>query len=90
MVSPKTLSVLIVHHAPVTRFGLTALLKSSRGFKVVGETSSATVARRLFAEIQPDLVILGLTLQHGDGISLLRDFRKMNPGRTHARPHGTR
>jgi len=79
MVSPKTLSVLIVHHAPVTRFGLTALLKSSRGFKVVGETSSATVARRLFAEIQPDLVILGLTLQHGDGISLLRDFRKMNP-----------
>jgi DNA-binding NarL/FixJ family response regulator len=32
----------------------------------------------LFSEIQPDLVILSLTLQHGDGISLLRDFRKMN------------
>ncbi|HEX4707455.1 MAG TPA: response regulator transcription factor [Candidatus Udaeobacter sp.] len=79
MISPKTLSVLVVHHAPVTRFGLTTLLKSSRGFKVVGETSSAPVARRLFTEIQPDLVILSLTLQHGDGISLLRDFRKMNP-----------
>jgi DNA-binding NarL/FixJ family response regulator len=78
MISPKTLSVLVVHHAPVTRFGLTTLLKSSRGFKVVGETSLAPVARRLFSEIQPDLVILGLTLQHGDGISLLRDFRKMN------------
>jgi DNA-binding NarL/FixJ family response regulator len=78
MISPKTLSVLVVHHAPVTRFGLTTLLKSNRGFKVVAETNSAPVARRLFAEIQPDLVILGLTLQHGDGISLLRDFRKMN------------
>ena len=78
MISPKTLSVLVVHHAPVTRFGLTILLKSSRGFKVVGETGSAPVARRLFTEIQPDLVILSLTLQHGDGISLLRDFRKMN------------
>ena len=78
MISPKTLSVLVVHHAPVTRFGLTTLLKSSRGFKVVAETSLAPVARRLFAEIQPDLVILSLTLQHGDGISLLRDFRKMN------------
>ena len=54
------------------------LLKSSRGFKVVGEASSAPVALRLFTEIQPDLVILSLTLQHGDGISLLRDFRKMN------------
>ena len=79
MIPPKKLSVLIVHHAPVTRFGLTTLLKSSTGFKVVGETSSAPVARRLFTEIQPDLVILSLTLQHGDGISLLRDFRKMNP-----------
>jgi DNA-binding NarL/FixJ family response regulator len=79
MIAPKTLSVLVVHHAPVTRFGLTTLLKSSRGFKVVGEASSAPVARRLFSEIQPDLVILSLTLQHGDGISLLRDFRKMNP-----------
>jgi DNA-binding NarL/FixJ family response regulator len=78
MISPKTLSVLVVHHAPVTRFGLTALLKSSRGFKSVAETSSAPVARRLFNEVQPDLVILSLTLQNGDGISLLRDFRKMN------------
>ena len=78
MIAPRKLSVLIVHHAPVTRFGLMTLLKSSRGFKVVGEASSAPVALRLFTEIQPDLVILSLTLQHGDGISLLRDFRKMN------------
>ena len=54
-IPPKKLSGLIVHHAPVTRFGLTSLLKSSRGFKVVGETSSAPVALRLFSEIQPDL-----------------------------------
>jgi len=78
MIPPKKLSVLIVHHAPVTRFGLATLLKSNRGFKVVGETSSVPIARRLFTEMQPDLVILSLTLQHGDGISLLRDFRKMN------------
>jgi DNA-binding NarL/FixJ family response regulator len=78
MIPPKKLSVLIVHHAPLTRFGLTALLKSNRGFKVVGQTSSVPVARHLFTETQPNLVILSLTLQHGDGISLLRDFRKMN------------
>ena len=75
MISPKKLSVLIVHHAPVTRFGLMTLLKSSRGFKVVGETGSAPVALRLFTEIQPDLVILSLTLQHESEITAFEATR---------------
>lgn len=79
MVSPKKLSVLIAHHAPVMRFGLTALINSSRGFKVIGETAEAPVARRLFTEKTPDLVVLSLTLHEGDGIALLKDFKKMNP-----------
>lgn len=79
MISPNKLSVLIVHHAPLLRFGLTTLIKSSRQFKVIGETGEAPVARRLFAEDSPDLVVLSLTLHHGDGISLMKDFRRMNP-----------
>lgn len=78
MVPPKKLSVLIVHHAPLTRFGLAALIKASRHFKVIGETGEAPVARRMFTENAPDLVILSLTLQRGDGIALLKDFRKLN------------
>ena len=79
MVSLKKLTVLIVHHAPVMRFGLTALIKSNPHFKVIGETGEAPVARRLFADGAPDLVVLSLTLQHGDGIVLLKDLRKLNP-----------
>jgi two-component system, chemotaxis family, chemotaxis protein CheY len=79
MPPPKKLSVLIIHHAPVTRFGLTMLIKSSRHFEVIGESGEAPVARRLFAQNAPDLVVLSLTLYHGDGISLLKDFKKMNP-----------
>ncbi|MBA3833142.1 MAG: response regulator transcription factor [Chthoniobacterales bacterium] len=79
MVSLKKLSVLIAHHAPVMRFGLTALINSSGRFKVIGETGEAPVARRLFTEKTPDLVVLSLTLHEGDGIGLLKDFKKMNP-----------
>ena len=75
----KKLSVLIVHHAPLTRFGLTSLIRSSRRFKVIGETGEAPVARRMFTANEPDLVVLSLTLQHGDGITLLKDFKKLNP-----------
>ena len=79
MSSIKKLSVLILHHSPLMRFGLTTLIASSRCFKVLGDTGEATVARRLFTENTPDLVVLSLTLHHGDGIALLKDFKKMNP-----------
>jgi DNA-binding NarL/FixJ family response regulator len=79
MSSPKKLSVLIAHHAPLMRFGLTKLLQSDPRFKVVANTGEAPVARRLFSELMPDLAVLSLTLQHGDGISLLKDFRKLKP-----------
>ena len=64
-------SVLIVHHAPLMRFGLTKLVQSKRQFTVIGNTGEAPVARRLFAEMMPDLAVLSLTLQHGDGIRRL-------------------
>ena len=79
MTSPKMPTVLVVHHAPLTRFGLTTLITSSRQFKVIGETGEAPLARRLFTENTPNLVVLSLTLHKGDGISLLKDFKKMNP-----------
>ena len=33
----------------------------------------------MFTENAPDLVVLSLTLQRGDGIALLKDFKKLNP-----------
>lgn len=64
------------------RFALTTLVRSQPQFRIAGETGEAPIARRLFAESQPDLVVLSLTLQHGDGFGLLKDFRRMN---SHAR-----
>jgi DNA-binding NarL/FixJ family response regulator len=61
------------------RFGLTKLVQSSRRFRVIGDTGDAPVAIRMFTENAPNLVVLSLTLRHGDGIALLKDFKKMNP-----------
>jgi DNA-binding NarL/FixJ family response regulator len=38
----------------------------------------APIARELFIQHQPELVVLGLTLHGGDGIELIKDFRKLN------------
>ena len=78
MPPPGNKLVLIAHYAPVTRVGLVALLEASRRFTIVGATGHAPTARQLFCEKQPQLVVLSLTLQDGDGISLLKDFKKID------------
>jgi DNA-binding NarL/FixJ family response regulator len=57
MVPLKKLSVLIVHHAPLTRFGLTSLIKTSRRFKLIGHTGEAPAARQMFTKNAPDQVL---------------------------------
>jgi DNA-binding NarL/FixJ family response regulator len=75
---PEKMSVLIVHHSPLMRFALTTLIKSNHQFIVIAETGEAPVARQLFAEKMPAIVVLSLSIQRGDGIALLKDFKRMN------------
>jgi DNA-binding NarL/FixJ family response regulator len=70
--------VLVVHSAPLVRFGLAGLLDGSERFAVCAQTDNAPLARSMFVEHQPQLVIVGLTLQGGSGIELIRDFRRLN------------
>jgi DNA-binding NarL/FixJ family response regulator len=55
------------------------LLMQSGRFAVCGQTDTASTARELFEQHQPDLVVTGLTLRGGDGIGLIKDFRKLHP-----------
>jgi DNA-binding NarL/FixJ family response regulator len=72
-------NVLIVHGSPVTRLGLTILLAESGRFAICGQADTASVARDLFEQFHPQLVVTGLTLRGGDGIGLIKDFRKLHP-----------
>ncbi len=71
-------NVFIVHSVPVIRFGLAGLIASSQRFAVCAETDDVPTARKLFTQHSPELVVLGLTLHGGDGIELIKDFRRLN------------
>lgn len=71
--------VLVIHTSPVTRLGLTILLGESGRFVVCAQTNTASTARELFEQHRPELVVTGLTLHGGDGIGLIKDFRKSYP-----------
>jgi DNA-binding NarL/FixJ family response regulator len=74
---PIKTKVLIAHCAPLVRFGLAGLVDLHEAFAVCAQTDAAPIARAMFVEHQPQLVILGLTLHGGDGIELIRDFRRL-------------
>jgi DNA-binding NarL/FixJ family response regulator len=70
--------VLIIHHAPLVRSGLALLIERSGRFAVCAQTGDAPTAREMFVEHQPQFAVLGLTLNHGNGIELIKDFRRLN------------
>ena len=45
--------VLIVHHTPLVRSGLTALIEANDRFAVCAETDDAPTAREMFVQHQP-------------------------------------
>jgi DNA-binding NarL/FixJ family response regulator len=67
-----------VHHAPLVRSGLAALIDASERYIVCAQTDDGPTAREMFVEHQPLLIVLGLTLHRGDGIELLKHFRTLN------------
>ena len=72
------IKTLIIHHLPLVRSGLVALIEASGRFVICGETDDAPIGREMFFKHQPRVVALGLTLRRGDGIDLIKDFRRIN------------
>jgi DNA-binding NarL/FixJ family response regulator len=70
--------VLIVHHAPLVRSGLAALIDTSERYMVCAQTDDGPTAREMFVQQQPAFIVLGLTLHRGDGIELIKHFRTLN------------
>jgi DNA-binding NarL/FixJ family response regulator len=55
------------------------LLMQCGRYEVCAQADAASAARELFEQHQPELVVTGLTLRGGDGIGLIKDFRKLYP-----------
>ena len=70
--------VLIVDDHPLTRDALAALL-AQQGFDVVGDADSGDRAIVEAARLQPDLVLLDLTMPGMDGLTALPRIREQSP-----------
>jgi DNA-binding NarL/FixJ family response regulator len=71
--------VLIVDDHPAVRFGLRLLLERE-GLTVVGEADSLEAARQMAATSRPDLAIVDLSLGDEDGLELLAELGRGEPG----------
>jgi DNA-binding NarL/FixJ family response regulator len=72
------IKVLIIHHAPLIRSGLVALIEATGRFAVCGETDDVPTGREMLLKLQPRVVGLGLTLRRGSGFELIKDIRRLN------------
>jgi DNA-binding NarL/FixJ family response regulator len=70
--------ILIVDDHPLTRDALAALL-AQQGFAVVGEAASGEEAIDEVERLQPDLVLLDLTMPGMDGLTALPRLREQAP-----------
>ena len=71
--------ILIVDDHPLTRDALSSLLAAG-GFDVVGEAADGAAALELAQSLQPDLVLLDLSMPGLDGLSALPRLRAAAPG----------
>ena len=70
--------ILIVDDHPLTRDALAALL-AANGFDVIGEASGGVEAIAIARELQPDLVLLDLSMPEMDGLDALPLIREASP-----------
>src|SRR5919198_6622154 len=71
--------ILIVDDHPLTREALSSLLRA-HGFDVVGVASDGAEAVEEVGRLQPDLVLLDLSMPGVDGLTALPRLREAAPG----------
>ena len=71
----KKATVLLVDDHPIVRQGLTQLINQEPDLAVCGHAADANSAFHAIATYRPDIVILDISLDGPDGLSVLKDIR---------------
>jgi two-component system, chemotaxis family, chemotaxis protein CheY len=70
--------ILVVDDAAFMRMMIKDIL-TKNGFEVVAEAADGLQALEKFKEYQPDLVTMDITMPEMDGITSLKEIKKINP-----------
>jgi DNA-binding NarL/FixJ family response regulator len=73
--SPEAKRIVIVDDHPLFRKGLEQLINSESSFAVCGEADNAGQAMDVIRNLNPDLVIVDLSLPGANGIELIKNIR---------------
>ena len=70
--------ILVVDDAAFMRMMIKDIL-TKNGYEVVGEAADGAQAVEKYKEVQPDLVTMDITMPEMDGITALKEIKKINP-----------
>lgn len=75
--SPEARSrILIVDDQTILREGLRALLESDAALQVVGAVDDGAEAVRLVGAVNPDLVLIDISMRNTDGLGTIREIKR--------------
>jgi DNA-binding NarL/FixJ family response regulator len=73
---PMTTRILLVDDHPIVREGLRTVLQRRPGCEVVGEASNGMEAIEKAESLQPDVIVLDITMPKMNGLEVCRILRK--------------
>src|SRR5579862_4298217 len=75
-----TIRILVVDDHPIVRQGLKTLLEGHSGWQVVGEASDGAEAVEKARDLNPDVMVLDVTMPRMNGLEACRLLRSQAPG----------
>ncbi len=75
----RTTRLLIVDDHPLVRSGIISIIQMESDLQVCGEAEDQAKAMELVAEMEPDLVLVDISLKNSNGLNLLKDLSQNYP-----------
>jgi DNA-binding NarL/FixJ family response regulator len=76
---PKRITVFLLDDHEIVRRGLRDLLEAEGDIEVIGEASTASEAVGRVHALDPDVAVLDVRLEEGNGVEACRDIRSLHP-----------
>jgi two-component system, NarL family, response regulator NreC len=73
------INIIVIEDFPMIRQGICKILSEMNGFQIVGEGKNGYDAIKLTQELNPDVVVLDISMPDLDGIDALKQLMDINP-----------